>query len=171
MVEVALSFALILHDKSGQTEELLERFARKLQAQGVCVGGLVQRSSSYANGRNRMDLVDLRTGQSFMISQNLGPDSKGCCLDPQALVGASHVLRQAIADKVDLLVANKFSGMEAEGEGLAPDMFEAAAQGIPVLTTLASRYRDKWQALTEGLGTLLPPDEAALDQWWERVAP
>jgi len=157
---------LILHERGDKSEELLLNFAFALRAEGVDIGGLVQRSSIAANGKPEMDVIDVRTGAEFRISQNLGTGSSACCLDPAGLAEASQVLRREIAAGVELLVVNKFSGAECEGGGVAAETFEAIAQGIPVLTTLATRYRERWDALTESAGTLLEPDLDALRHWW-----
>jgi molybdopterin-guanine dinucleotide biosynthesis adapter protein len=160
---------VILHDQRRQAEDLLSRFAAALVARGVDVGGLVQRTTKEPNGKNRMELIDIRTGAVYRISQNLGPGSDACCLNPGGLSEASLVIRREIDHRPELLVINKFAGEEAEGHGLAPDMFEAIAQGMPVLTTLSRRREPRWQLLTGGAGTMLPPREEALWAWWEKV--
>lgn len=138
---------------------------KALQADGLRVGGLYQRTTAYPSGRSRMDLIDIANHTAHEISQDLGAGSSACCLNPGALLDASAVLRRDITAGVDLLVVNKFAGMEVDGEGLAPDAFEALAMGIPVLTCLSTRYRAQFDALTGGLATMLPPDAAALRVW------
>ena len=98
-------------------EDMLERVARRLQAEGAHVGGLVHRVDDYPSGSKRMVLFDLRSDRSFELSQDLGGASVACNLNPQALGEASAVLRQALADGVDLVVINRFGGVEAEGGG------------------------------------------------------
>ena len=157
---------LILHERGDGTEELLMQFAFDLLDKGVNVGGLVQRSVRGPTGKNIMDLIDIRTKDEFRISQDLGAGSDACSLDPAGLAEASQVLRREIESGVALLVVNKFSGAECSGEGLAAETFEAIAQGIPVITSLAVRYQDDWNLLTESAGTLLQPNLAALWSWW-----
>jgi hypothetical protein len=161
---------VILHDGDAAASELLAAFAAELRGEGVDVGGLVQQDGVDAAGRPRMELVDVRTGQVFCISLDLGPGSDACSLDASGLAEASSVLRREIAAGVALLVVNKFSSREAEGEGLAAEMFEAIAGGIPLLTTLSGRHRERWDEMTGGVGVLLPPDPAALRAWWRSVA-
>jgi uncharacterized protein len=163
------SVGVIVHDRGGSTEELLAAFAQSLRARGWNVGGLVQYSSKEANGKGRKDLLDLRTGTVYRISQNLGRFSDACCLDPSGLADASQVLRRDIEAGVDLLVANKFSGSESEGDGLAAEMFGCISHGIPLLTTLALRYKPQWDDLTGGIGEMLEADEQALWRWWQKV--
>ncbi len=161
---------LILHDGGDGAAALLAAFAAELRGLGIDVGGLVQRDAVDAAGRPRMELVDVRSGEVFPISLDLGPGSESCSLDTAGLAEASSVLRREIAAGVALLVVNKFSSREAEGEGLAAEMFEAIAGGIPLLTTLNRRHRPRWDEMTGGVGTMLPPDPATLQAWWRRVS-
>ncbi len=158
---------VILHEQRELRERLLARFAATLRDDGVDVGGLVQRTSQDANGRPRMELKDLRSGRIYLISENLGAGSTACCLSAPALAEASQVLRREMERPPELLVVSKFAGLEAEGRGLAPEMFEAVTRGIPVLTTLAWRHKPRWDALTGRAGTMLPAEEEALWRWWE----
>lgn len=114
-----LPLAALEHaDDEHDMEDVLERVARRLQAEGVHVGGLVHRVDDYPSGSKRMVLFDLRSDRSFELSQDLGGASVACNLNPQALGEASAVLRQALADGVDLVVINRFGSVEAEGGGL-----------------------------------------------------
>lgn len=165
--EDALSrrFGIIVHDRGDNAEDVLAAVVEGLLAEGVKVGGLYQHTTRYPSGRARMDVVDIARQYRHEISQDLGAGSSACCLNPAALVEASAVLRRDIAAGVDLLVVNKFAGMEVDGEGMAPDAFEALSAGIPVLTCLSQRYRDKFEAVSGGLGTFLPPNEEAVRAW------
>ena len=161
---------LILHDGEEHVAGLLAAFAAELRGLGVDVGGLVQRDAVDAAGRPRMELVDVRGGEVFPISLDLGAGSDSCSLDTAGLAEASVVLRREMAAGVALLVVNKFSSRESEGEGLAAEMFEAIAGGIPLLTTLSRRHRERWDEMTGGVGTMLPPERAALHAWWRAVS-
>ncbi len=160
---------VILHEQGQDSEALLARFALSLAAQGADVRGLVQRTSKEDNGKSRMELIDVRSGRSTLISQNLGSGSASCCVDPSGLAEAAVVLQAEMRHRPALLVINKFSGMEAGGTGLVAELFEAVTQGIPVLTTLSRRYQPQWEELTGGIGTMLPPDPAALWAWWSSI--
>ena len=167
----ALPPGVVLHESGDDTASvLLAAFAAELRAAGVDAGGLVQRDGVDALGRSRMELVDVRTGEVFPISLDLGPGADGCSLDAAGLAEASRVLRRETAAGVALLVVNKFSTRECEGEGLAAEMFAAVTQGIPVLTSLSRRHRAGWEAASGGAGRMLPPDLTALRAWWADVA-
>jgi hypothetical protein len=133
------------------------------------VDGLLQTSSREPNGRPRMELTAIRSGEIFLISQNLGGDSKACCVDVAGIARASAYLRRALADPPDLLIINKFSGLEAKGGGLRAEMLDALAMGIPVLCGLSARHQDAFDAMTQGAGTYLPADLSALQGWWAKA--
>jgi uncharacterized protein len=166
----SLAIGVILHEKGDGSEKILADFAFALRQAGVDVGGLVQHSTFQPDGRRRVDLIDVRTRETFCISQDLGPDSRACILDLAGLADASQVLRREIEAGVVLLIVNQFAKMESEGRGLAPEAFEAVGRGIPVLTSLSTRYRAQWDALSEGAGQMLEPTPEALWAWWKSVA-
>ncbi|HYD31920.1 MAG TPA: DUF2478 domain-containing protein [Azospirillaceae bacterium] len=157
----------IVYGPDMSADALLSDFAHTLAAHGVRVGGVVQRNTRVEAGcAARMELEDVATGRVILISQSLGAGSAACRLDPQGLAEAAMVLRRAVDDRVDLLVVNKFSGQEAAGGGLADEMLLALAEGVPLLTAVATRHLDRWQTFTGGCADLLAPDPAALRNWW-----
>lgn len=162
---ISRRFGIILNERGDNAEGLLADVVQTLLAEGHRLGGLYQVTTKFASGRSRMEVVDITTQARHLISQDLGAESSACCLNPGALVETSAILRRAIAQPVALLVVNKFAGMEVEGEGLAPDAFEALTQGIPVLTCLSRRYQEKFEAVSGGLGTYLPAEPGAVLAW------
>lgn len=161
-----MRFGVVAYPEGDDIEALLAEFAAALKERGVRVGGLLQRSTKEANGRPRMELVDIETGETFLISQNLGARSSACCVDPSGVATASLVLRRAIAARPDLLIINKFSGLEAKGEGLRAEFLEALASGLPVLSGLAERHRDAFAEMAQGAQSELEARLPALMAWW-----
>lgn len=159
--------ALIHPDDRHDMETFLERAARRLQADGWRVGGLVHRQSLYPNGNKRMRLFDLRSEASFELTQDLGPSSQACSLNPQSLAEASEVLRAALAEPVDLVVINRFGMVEAEGRGFAQEFAALVEAGIPVLTAVAHRHAAYWSAFTGDEHAVVPADEEAIVRWCE----
>ncbi|WP_027015553.1 DUF2478 domain-containing protein [Comamonas composti] len=157
--------ALVHDDDQHHMELLLESAARQLQQQGLNIGGLIHRQDRYANGNKRMQLFDLRSTQSFELSQDLGSDSRACSLNPQALAQASEVLRKALADGVDLVVVNRFGVAEAEGRGFAAEFAACVLAGAPVITAVARRHLQDWQRFTAGLHAELGADEQQIQDW------
>ncbi len=148
-------------------QDLLAGFARRLMAEGVPVMGLLQETRREAGRKTAMDLVEVGTGNRFSIQQNLG-QSAGCSVDTQGLAEATQVLRRALVERPGLVVVNKFSHLESEGQGLAAEMLALMAEEIPVLTTIAPEYCKDWERLTGGLACVLEPSEQAIRDWWQR---
>ncbi|WP_448187750.1 DUF2478 domain-containing protein [Azospirillum sp. sgz301742] len=152
---------------SEHVDSLLDRFTTELKRRGFRVGGVVQRNyGSRDDCADQMELVDVATGTAFGISQNLGRESRACRVDPAGVADASQAIRRAIAEHADLIVVNKFAGLEAHGEGLSDEMLTAISEGIPVLTSVGSRFINEWQTFAGGYADLLTPDMDTLWRWW-----
>ncbi|PWC64409.1 hypothetical protein TSH7_10750 [Azospirillum sp. TSH7] len=148
-------------------DALLDGFTAELKRRGFRVGGLVQRNHGPGDDcAERMELVDVATGRAYDITQKLGRESQSCRVDPTGVAEASQAIRNAVASRVDLLVINKFAGLESHGDGLSDEMLTAIAEGIPLLTSVGSRYLNEWQTATGGFCDLLSPVPDALWRWW-----
>jgi uncharacterized protein (DUF4213/DUF364 family) len=157
----------IIYPPDRQPEVLQAAFAQDLQRRGFRLGGVLQTTRFGADGRKTdMDLTDVATGHRLSIRQNLGGGSRSCSLDPAGLAEASGPLRQAIADRVDLLVVNKFSKAERDGGGLAAEMLAAMSEGVPLLTAVPGALVEDWLTFTGGRGRILLPDMGTLWRWW-----
>ncbi|WP_404378548.1 DUF2478 domain-containing protein [Caenispirillum salinarum] len=164
-----LRIGVVVHQRGDNAEDVLAAFLDELRGRPVRVGGLYQQTVRTASGPNVMDVVDIQTAARIRISQPLGGGSSSCCLDPAGLADAAAHLRRVRESGVDLLVVNKFAGAEAEGEGLAEEMFAALCEGVPVLVLVSARYLDAWDAATDSAGERLPPTLAALWAWYRRL--
>ncbi|PWC82085.1 hypothetical protein TSH100_25480 [Azospirillum sp. TSH100] len=148
-------------------DALLDGFSAELKRRGFRVGGLVQRNHGPGDDcAERMELVDVATGHAYDITQKLGRESQSCRVDPTGVAEASQAIRNAVSSGVDLLVVNKFAGLESHGDGLSDEMLTAIAEGIPVLTSVGSRYLNEWQTATGGFCDLLSPVPDSLWRWW-----
>lgn len=164
--------AAIVHGADEQdTHRLLAGFAQELRCRGFRVLGLVQLDTEFSvQTGKRMTLADLDGSRRFPISQALGPGSGACSLDPAGVAAASVVLREALVARPALAVANRFGVLEAAGDGLAAELLALMADGIPVLTVVASKLLAEWRAFTGDTATELPPDPAALHAWFAGLA-
>ena len=113
-----------------------------------------------------MEMVDIASGETVLISQNLGGDSSACCVDVTGVADASAYLRRAIAARPDLLIINKFSGLEAKGGGLRAEFLDALSSGLPVVTGLSERNRAAFEEMADGAGEYLDATDEALLTWW-----
>lgn len=164
--DMEVRIGVVVHDRGQNGEDVFAEFVRELMARrDIRVGGLYQETVRNPDGPNLMELVDAGTGERFCISQPLGSGSASCCLDPSGLADASARLRSVLEGGVDLLIASKFAGAEADGEGLAPEIFRAVADDVPVLLLVSRRYLDKWLEVSGGLGTLIPATLPAMRAW------
>lgn len=154
----------------GESDRLaLAAFARKLANTGYRIGGMVQEAFFDDDGRRTgVDSVDLATGERVRINQphRDWPDSKECTLDTAALARAGAPLRRALTSRPDLVIAEKFDEQEQSGAGLADDILNVIADGLPILVLVPEPALARWREVTGGGITELPCDEEALRRWW-----
>lgn len=164
-----LPLAAIVHDEPGVANQLLCDFAARIRARGWRVRGVVQdpqvvkRAVCY----HHMELVDIERGDRYVISQDLGSGSAACCLDPAGVTAASVVLRRALDERPDLIIANRFGVLEAEGSGFVHEIAAIVLAGVPLVTAVARRHLPAWQGFTGHCAQALPPHAEALEDWWE----
>lgn len=160
--------AAVVHGLGGlPADALLEDFVAEVARRGFSVGGVVQRNvGSVDECDHTMLLVDVASGATYDITQRLGAGSDACRVNPAEVAAAGSAVRDGLARGVDLIVVNKFAGLEAAGEGLSDELLTAMAAGIPVLTAVSGRFLNEWHAFTGGMADLLSPDPAALWRWW-----
>ena len=145
----------------GDTDLVLERLASDLAARGLRCCGTVQINSERCDaGPCDMDV---------RISQDLGPQARGCRLDPTALETAVGLVAADLSSGADLLIVNKFGKHEAEGRGFRNVIAEALAMEIPVLVGLNALNRPAFLTFAEGLAIQLPPEPEALMEWLDEV--
>lgn len=146
-------------------DRVLHVFIAGLQRRGLRVRGLAQEMCQTENGCS-VSLIDLEDGKRYGISQNLGSQSASCMLDPQGLAEASVVLRRIAQEGADLAVFNRFSGMEAEGDGFAGEMLDIMSRDIPTIVIVREKWLPAWRRFTGGLACELRPEIEVLDAWF-----
>ncbi len=146
-------------------DALLRQFVAALRLQGHRVRGLVQEMCPDEAGC-KFSLVDIECGARYPISQNLGTQSTACVLDPAGIAEATGVMRRIAREGAELAIFNRFSGLEAEGDGFAAEMLDLMSAGIPVLTIVNTRHLTAWRHFTGGLAEELPADAQALNRWF-----
>lgn len=153
-------------------DALVAQCCARLQRQGWRVAGLLQeRAPRPGGGKPAMLLHDLGSGTRICISQDLGPHSHACSLNPAALAQASAVLRQALHEGADVVLTNRFGEQEACGAGFVAELVALAQAGVAVLTVAAQRHAPAWRHFTGGVGLELAPTPAALDGWCAQLLP
>jgi len=165
------SFAAVALPLEADAGGWLTGIIDRLLAQGVTIGGV--NTAAIDDGpwecRKPMYLRDLLSGERIKISLDLGPAAEGCALDTGQLALAGQSIYRALEAGVALIVVNKFGAQEAAGDGLRDELLAAAEAGVPVLTTVKPEMVSAWQEFVGELGTLLPPDVDAVEQWCRAV--
>lgn len=165
-------FGYLTLEGAGKADALIYEAAQVLTAQGVRLAGVVQINDGAArDGRCHMDLAVLGTSESVRISQDLGPESRGCRLDPAGLERAVGLVAHAIenAPPPDLLVINKFGVQELEGRGFRPVIGTAMMRDIPVLMAVGPANLDGFMEFSGGLAEQVPSETTAIVDWVRRV--
>lgn len=167
--------AAILHDGSLDVDALLARLVARQRGLGRRVRGLEMSHRGDAHDcAAAMVLVDVDTRDEYLVSQALGPLSTACRADLQGFARASEVLRRALDEVPDLVLSNRFGGLEVAGGGFCAELLALMVQDIPLLTVVATRHVDAWRAFTGGAAVLPARDEvidAAIDAWLARDRP
>lgn len=154
---------------SAVIQGLLAGFAARMKAQGYRVAGVVEIASECdASACGKLALRDLTTWAVIPISQDLGPGSTACNLDPRGLADACAAVERAIEQGADLVVLSKFGKQEAARGGLN-DAFRAAfAAGVPIATAVSPAWEQDWLAFTGDYSEFVDAGTASLDAWWSR---
>lgn len=151
----------------GDGDRLLAKVALRLLSEGAAVAGVVQVNTKVdPNHPCQMHLQVLPGGTMIRISQNLGPEARGCRLDPSALeMAVAQVEATLDASVPRLLIVNKFGKHEGDGRGFRPLIGKALELGVPVLTSVSARNRDGFEDFAETMAQPILPDEAAVMRW------
>jgi len=161
-----MTLAFTMAPGRGDTDLLLERLAARLAVQGVRCAGTVQINTERADTRPcDMDVRVLPDGPVLRISQDRGPEARGCRLDADALETAVGHVSARLSAGADLLIVNKFGKHEAEGRGFREVMATAVALDVPVLVGLNALNRDAFEAFSGGTARLVTPDLTSLETW------
>lgn len=159
----------VVYTAATREAPLLADFAADLKARGWRVGGLVQRTFRGPDGfKRKIVATELDTGRKVTLAVYKGDRTKeaACGFDTAALAEATGAVRRAVAERMDLIVIEKFSRQETDGEGLLDEILGAMAEGIPTLTLVSAETLEDWTRFTGGLAQLVPAERRALWRWW-----
>lgn len=162
-------FAAAVYAPEEAGRDALARFVAELSAQGVRVGGLLQEAAHDDAGQKAgIDLVDIASAGRFAINRPTRESLQNhtCSLDDSVLTESSAVLRRAIAERVDLIVLEKFGDREQKGQGLADEIFSAIAEGIPLLIAVPQEALALWRERSGDLGEILDFTPESFRRWW-----
>jgi nucleoside-triphosphatase THEP1 len=169
-----LPFAAAVYSRATEDRKALATFAAGLRDKGIKVGGLLQEELIDGGGcRMGIDLVDVVSGSRFPINRPTkeSVESKACSMNTNVLADSTEALRQAIADRVDLIVLEKFGEQEQGGGGLNDEILNAIAENIPLVIAVPETALELWTERSGGLGSNLNHDVKSLEDWWQEVNP
>ncbi|WP_316177022.1 MULTISPECIES: DUF2478 domain-containing protein [unclassified Bradyrhizobium] len=152
---------------SSVIQEMLGDFAKRLSENGLRVSGVIESSADKARPCKAMMLRSLDDGRVFAISQDLGPESQACNLDPEGLVLACAAVQQSISRGTDIVILSKFGKQEAAGGGLADAFGSAIAAGLPVITAVSPAMMDAWTRFAGAFAEHVDADIARRPGWIE----
>jgi uncharacterized protein DUF2478 len=167
------ALAAITYERGFDVDHLLLGTCDELRLRRLILGGILQSSYRPASGcAQSVMVVDLRSGDAFNIWDNRGAGARGCKLNESGLLEAEPVLRAAIADRIDLLIINRFGRAESLGRGMIAVFAAAIEARIPVLTAVRAPYDEAWRSFHGGLGVELLPEPKSVLSWaFEYIMP
>lgn len=161
-----MNLAYTMAPGRGDTDLILSKLVDRLCARDIRCCGTVQINSERTDGGPcDMDVRVLPDGPVLRISQDLGPMSRGCRLDPAALETAVGLVSASLADGADVLIVNKFGKHEAEGRGFRSLFAEAVSIDIPIIVGINALNLPAFEAFAGRMATNLPPDVRAMEAW------
>lgn len=98
-----------------------------------------------------MVLQDLGSGRHIAISQDRGPEARGCMLDVSQLLTASLMVDDSLSQEPELVILNKFGKSEAEGGGFRPLISTVIGSDIPLVIAVPWRNIESWRAFAGGM--------------------
>ena len=156
----------IIFKRGFDIDKLLVDISRKAAKTGILVGGLVQETCGGIGGcAQSVQVVDIRSGEKFNIWEDRGPCARGCRLNEHGLSISEKILDQAIRDKVDLLIINRFGRAESLGRGLVGSFVQAMEANIPLLTSVREPYVEAWHEFHGCLADNLQSNRTQIENW------
>jgi len=161
-----MALAYVMTQTPGETDKLICDLAARLAHDGVRLAGVVQTNVACSDARRcDMDVQVLPDGPVFRISQTLGPEARGCRLDPAALEEAVAAVSSRLIQRPDVLIVNKFGKHEAEGRGFRDLIAQCIADDIPVLLGVNPKNLKAFLEFSGGLAHMVEPRATALNVW------
>ena len=162
-------FAAAVYTPDTGDRMALLKFVDKLKALNIRVGGVLQEALFDSEGKiTGLNAVDVSTNHRIPISRPAKNDDE-CGLDVSALAGTTGIIRDAISNRVDLVVVEKFGELEQSGKGLIDEILQTIAEGIPLLISVPEAALPLWQERSGELGAVIPFSEEAFHQWWQSL--
>ncbi|MCP4433040.1 MAG: DUF2478 domain-containing protein [Gammaproteobacteria bacterium] len=163
------AFAAAVYTSETEDRQALSKFAENKKSSNINVGGVLQEALFNHDGEIcGIDAIDVSSGRRIPISRPAA-NAGDCGLDVSALTETTGIIRQAISDRCDLIVVEKFGEMEQSGKGLIDEIMQTIVEGIPLLISVSEAALPIWQERSGELGSVLPFQQQAFEEWWQEV--
>lgn len=163
------AFAAAVYTPRTKDRLALSKFTDKVKASNIKVGGVLQEALFDNEGKiSGIDAVDVFSGQRIPISRPAA-NAGDCGLDVSALTETTGIIRQAISDRCELIVVEKFGDMEQSGKGLIDEIMQTIVEEIPLLIAVSESALPVWQETSGELGSVLPFELEAFEDWWQGI--
>lgn len=142
----------VVYSRGADFEKFLRKVTNMMTDERMRLAGLIQHSEPRPD-RVKCDMYirDLSTGKLFGISEDRGPEARGCVLDTDQLLLACEAAAEGLSSKTDLLVLSKFGKTEAEGGGFRSLMARAMELSVPVLIGVPEINLAAFRSFSAGL--------------------
>ncbi|MGH1418888.1 MAG: DUF2478 domain-containing protein [Hyphomicrobiaceae bacterium] len=145
---------------------VMSTIASRLSENGYRVAGAVKHNTHRLDRRRcDMQLEILSSGETISISEDRGPEARGCSLDTGALESAVGMTIAGLERGADILVVNRFGKLEANGRGFRPAIEFAVGHDLPCLVGVSHEHMDAWQEFTGSVGQELSVHVDDVWQW------
>jgi nucleoside-triphosphatase THEP1 len=162
-------FAAAVYKPDTRDRMALLKFVEKQKALNTRVGGVLQEALfDSGGGIIGLNAIDVATDRRIPISSPAKNDDE-CGLDVSALTETTKIIRNAIRDRLDLVVVEKFGELEQNGQGLIDEILQTIVEGIPLLISVPEAALPIWQERSGELGSVLSFSEEAFQQWWQSI--
>lgn len=162
-------FAAAVYKPDTDDRMALMKFVEKQKSLKTRVGGVLQEAIFNSEGGIvGLNAVDVSTNRRIPITRPVKNDNE-CGLDVSALAETTDIIRNAISDRLDLVVVEKFGELEQNGKGLIDEILQTIVEGIPLLISVPKAALPLWQERSGELGSVLPYSEEAFHKWWQSL--
>jgi len=154
------------------SKAVLKAFSQSLIHQGICVHGLLQENIVDEKGhRIGVDAIDIVRNDRIELLRPTPYETKHkrCSLNLAQLSKTTVVLRRAVEQHADIALVERFSKTESEGGGLAEDLLNLMASGVPTVVSVAKDETESWLRYCGGLAETIDCNEHALMRWWKTI--
>ena len=165
-MKMASNILAVVYSDGLAADKFIADWGYALRAAGHTVAGIAQRNSFVRNlNKCDMEVEELYSGAVLQLSQDRGPEARGCRLDRGVLAEVAALLNTALDDKPDILVLNKFGKTEAEGSGLRDVLGKAVGIEVPIVVGVPFRNIEQWRNFAGDMAEECRVDPVCVGRW------